>query len=65
MDHVSDILGKVRRELGKRRGKWKVISEKAGVSHSFINHVHSGYTPNPRILHLQRVYDVLKEMESS
>lgn len=63
MEHVSDVLGIVVTELNNRKGSWRSLAKKAGVSYSFVAHIASGHTPDPRISGVQKVYDVLKDTE--
>lgn len=62
MEHVKDVLGKVRDGLQTHKGKWPVIAHNAGVSYSFIAHIASGHTKDPRISGVQRVYDALNDL---
>jgi hypothetical protein len=58
------MLRYVRKNLQSRRGDWPDIAKKANVSYSWVTHVMQGKTPNPRIIQVQSVYNVLYDMQN-
>jgi len=62
MKHIN-IKKTLIETLNKHRGNWPFIAAKAGVSYSWVTHVVSGHTPNPRVDECQRVLDILKKID--
>jgi len=61
--NIIKIKATLKKNLEKRRGHWPKIAREADVSYSWIIHVMSGNTKNPRVEEVQRVLDVLKKVE--
>lgn len=63
MNYIPNMLATVRKELQRYKGYWPFIADKAKVSYSFIAHTSSGHTPDPGVVRLQRVLDVLWKID--
>jgi len=61
INHIN-MLATMKKALERNRGNWPAIAIKAKVSYSWLIHVMSGHTKNPRIQECQRVLDVLHRM---
>jgi len=60
---IINIKATLKKNLEKRRGHWPRIAREADVSYSWIIHVMSGNTKNPRVEEVQRVLNVLVRVE--
>lgn len=58
--HINEL--KVRAELISRRGTWKEIAERSGVSYSWISKFANGHIPNPGMRTLNRIHDGLRQV---
>jgi len=59
-----NVLAAVRKGLEKHKGIWPQIARLSDVSYSYLAHVASGYTPDPGIVRVQRVWDTLHKIET-
>ena len=60
-----DILKSTQRELNEYKGSWPEIARRAEVSYSWLIKIMNGNTANPRIQELQRVVDVLLDLNKA
>lgn len=62
MDYMN-IKATLIKGLRRYKGHWPFIAQEAGVSYTFITHTVAGRTKDPRIGCVQKVLDVLKQIE--
>jgi transcriptional regulator with XRE-family HTH domain len=62
---TTDLDVQVQAALKRRRGDWRGISERAGVSHSWISQFVRGLIPNPGYATLKKLAVELSEADAT
>lgn len=62
--HTETLLDYVLRRLDQSRGRHKDIAAASGVPYSTLTKIHQRVTPNPGVLHVQRLADYFRSLEA-